>query len=159
MKGITPSLWFNNNAEEAIDFYKTVFDDVEVLSISRYGEAGPGPAGQVVTAEFRIAGQNFVAINAGPEFPFTEAISFVIHCESQEEVDHYWEKLTDGGEESQCGWLKDRFGLSWQVVPTQLMEMLQDEDPAKAMRVTQAMLQMHKIDIPTLEAARDQVPA
>jgi predicted 3-demethylubiquinone-9 3-methyltransferase (glyoxalase superfamily) len=159
MKGITPSLWFNNNAEEAIDFYKTVFDNVEVLSISRYTEAGPGPAGQVVTAEFRIAGQKLIAINAGSEFPFTEAISFVIHCESQDEVDYYWEKLTHGGEESQCGWLKDRFGLSWQVVPTALMDMLQDKDPVKAARVTQAMLQMRKIDIPTLEAARDQVPA
>jgi len=155
MKGITPSLWFNGNAEEAINYYLSVFKDGELLSVTRYNEAGPGPAGSVVTAEFRLADQQFIAINAGPEFPFTEAVSFVVHCESQDEVDYYWEKLTDGGEESMCGWLKDRFGLSWQVVPTVLNELLQGADAEGGVRATKAMLQMRKLDIAALQAAYD----
>jgi predicted 3-demethylubiquinone-9 3-methyltransferase (glyoxalase superfamily) len=153
MQKITPSLWFDNNAEEAATFYVSVFDDAEILNITRYTEAGPGPEGTAVTVSFRLHGQEFVAINGGPQFPFTEAISFTINCESQEEVDYYWEKLTDGGEPVQCGWLKDRFGLSWQVVPTILQELIGDKDPAKAKRVTEAMLKMIKLDIAQLQAA------
>ncbi len=153
MQRITPSLWFDNNAEEAATFYVSVFDDAEILNVTRYTEAGPGPEGTVVTISFRLHGQEFVAINGGPQFPFTEAISFTINCASQEEVDYYWEKLTDGGEPVQCGWLKDRFGLSWQVVPTILQELIGDKDPAKAKRVTEAMLKMIKLDIAQLQAA------
>jgi predicted 3-demethylubiquinone-9 3-methyltransferase (glyoxalase superfamily) len=150
---ITPSLWFDNNAEEAANFYVSVFDDAEVLNVTRYTEAGPGPEGTAVTVSFRLNGQEFVGINGGPEFSFTEAVSFMINCETQDEVDHYWEKLTDGGEPVQCGWLKDRFGLSWQVVPKVLGELLADEDPGKAKRVTEAMLKMVKLDIAGLQAA------
>jgi predicted 3-demethylubiquinone-9 3-methyltransferase (glyoxalase superfamily) len=153
MQRITPSLWFDNNAEEAATFYVSVFDDAEILNVTRYTEAGPGPEGTVVTISFRLHGQEFVAINGGPQFPFTEAISFTINCASQEEVDYYWEKLADGGEPVQCGWLKDRFGLSWQVVPTILQELIGDKDPAKAKRVTEAMLKMIKLDIAQLQAA------
>jgi len=153
---ITPSLWFDNNVEEAIEFYSTIFEDSEVLSVNRYGEGGPGPAGSVLVASFRLNGQEFIAINGGPHFTFTEAISFTIDCASQEEVDHFWDKLTDGGEPSQCGWLKDKFGLSWQVVPKILIELMQDEDPVKANRVMQAMLQMTKIDIAKLKEAYAQ---
>lgn len=156
MNKITPSLWFDNNVEEAIEFYSTIFEDSEVLSVNRYGEGGPGPAGSVLVASFRLNGQEFIAINGGPHFTFTEAISFTIDCASQEEVDHFWDKLTDGGEPSQCGWLKDKFGLSWQVVPKILIELMQDEDPVKANRVMQAMLQMTKIDIAKLKEAYAQ---
>lgn len=152
---ITPFLWFDNNAEEAMHFYVSVFKDAKVLNVSRYGEAGPGPAGSVMTATFRLNGQEFIALNGGPEFTFTEAVSFSIDCETQEDVDYYWDKLTAGGEPGPCGWLKDQFGLSWQVNPAILGKLLQDEDPAKANRVMQAMLQMSKIEIAKLQAAYD----
>lgn len=150
---ITPFLWFDDNAEEATNFYVSIFKNSEVLGISRYGEAGPGAAGTVMTISFRLDGQEFVALNGGPEFKFTEAISFVIDCASQEEVDELWDKLSEGGEKGPCGWLKDKFGLSWQVVPSVLTEMLQDTDHERANRVMQAMLQMTKIDIATLQQA------
>ena len=153
---ITPFLWFDDNAEEATNFYVSIFKNSEVLSISRYGEAGPGPEGTVMTTSFRLDGQEFIALNGGPQFKFTEAISFVIDCESQDEVDELWEKLSDGGEPGPCGWLKDKFGLSWQVVPSVLGEMLQDEDRERANRVMQAMLRMTKIDIAELERAYEQ---
>jgi len=155
---ITPMLWFNDNAEEAVNFYTSLFPNSKILSIERYGAGGPGPEGSVMTASFQIAGQQFVALNGGPHFKFTEAISLVISCDSQEEVDRYWEKLTaDGGEESQCGWLKDKYGLSWQVTPRVLIQLIQDPDKEKANRVFQAMLTMKKIEIPKLlEAAAQQ---
>jgi predicted 3-demethylubiquinone-9 3-methyltransferase (glyoxalase superfamily) len=153
---ITPFLWFDTQAEEAMNFYVSVFENSEVVNVSRYGDAGPRPAGTVMTATFRLDGQEFTALNGGPEFTFTEAISFHISCESQEEVDYYWDKLSAGGEPGPCGWLKDQFGLSWQVIPSRLGELLQDEDPAKANRVMQAMLQMSKIDIAKLQEAYDQ---
>jgi predicted 3-demethylubiquinone-9 3-methyltransferase (glyoxalase superfamily) len=153
MKRITPFLWFDNNAEEAMQFYTSIFKDSKVGSVSRYGDAGPGPKGAVMTAAFELDGQEFIALNGGPQFKFTEAISFVINCTSQEEVDYYWQRLTTGGQESQCGWLKDKFGLSWQVVPTILSQLLQDKDREKAGRVMNAMLQMSKIDIAALQRA------
>ncbi len=154
MQKITPFLWYDDKAEEAAKFYCSIFKDSKVLSINRYGDAGPGPKGSVMVAEFQIEGQKFVALNGGPHFKFTEAISFVINCETQEEVDYFWEKLTaDGGAESQCGWLRDKYGLSWQVVPTVLIELMKDKDPEKSQRVMKAMLQMKKIDIPTLKRA------
>ncbi|GAA4314764.1 VOC family protein [Mucilaginibacter gynuensis] len=146
MKKITPFLWFNNNAEEAIDFYTAVFKNSEKFSVTRAG-------GNVLTATFKLEDQEFIALNGGPHFTFTEAVSFSIDCKSQEEVDHYWEKLSEGGQKSRCGWLKDPFGLSWQVVPTRLVELLQDKDAAKAQRVMQAMMQMDKIIISDLEDA------
>lgn len=156
MQKITPFLWFDNQAEEAARFYCSIFKDSKLLNVARYGDAGPGPKGSVMIAEFQIEGQKFVALNAGPRFKFTEAISFVINCETQGEVDYFWEKLTaDGGAESMCGWLKDKYGLSWQVVPTILAELMADKDATKAQRVMQAMLQMKKIDIPTLKRAYD----
>lgn len=154
---ITPFLWFNDNVEEAMDFYLSIFEDAEVLSVSRYGDAGPGGEGKVMTATFRLAGQEFMALNGGPLFTFTEAISFFVNCESQEEVDDLWEKLSEGGTTSQCGWLKDKFGLSWQIIPSVLGELLQDEDRERANRVMQAMLQMTKIDIAQLQQAYTQV--
>jgi predicted 3-demethylubiquinone-9 3-methyltransferase (glyoxalase superfamily) len=157
MQKITPFLWYDDKAEEAANFYVSIFKNSKVLSVNRYGEAGPGPKGTVMIVEFQIDGQKFVTLNGGPLFKFTEAISFVINCETQEEVDYFWEKLTaDGGAESMCGWLKDKYGLSWQVVPTILTELMKDKDPAKAQRVMQAMLQMKKIDIPTLKRAYEQ---
>ena len=151
---ITPFLWFNDNAEEAMDFYVSIFPDSEMLSVTRYGEAGPGKAGSVMVGTFRLAGQEFIALNGGPQFSFTEAISFSVDCATQEEVDDYWDKLTaDGGEPGPCGWLKDKFGVSWQINPTVLGEMLGDADPAKANRVMQAMLGMTKIDIAGLRRA------
>ncbi len=156
MQKITPFLWFDNNAEEAMNFYVSVFRNSEVVSVSRNGEAGPGAEGTVMVATFRLDGQEFMVLNGGPQFTFSEAISFLIDCGSQEEVDYYWEKLSEGGETSQCGWLKDKFGLSWQVVPTVLGEMIQDKDPEKANRVVQAMLQMSKIDIAKLKEAYDR---
>ena len=155
-KKITPFLWFDNNAEEATNFYLSIFENSEILSVNRYGEAGPGAPGTVMTISFRLDGQEFIALNGGPQFKFTEAVSFLIECASQEEVDEFWEKLSAGGEPGPCGWLKDRFGLSWQVVPTVLFELLQDEDRARANRVMQAMLQMTKIDIAKLERAYEQ---
>jgi predicted 3-demethylubiquinone-9 3-methyltransferase (glyoxalase superfamily) len=153
MPKITPFLWFNDKAEEAANFYASVFKNSKVVSVSRYGESGPGPRGSVMTVNFQLDGQSFTALNGGPKFPFTEAVSFVVHCESQEEVDHYWDKLTAGGQEVQCGWLKDKYGLSWQIVPTALFRLLQDPDPGRSQRVMQAMLQMKKIDIAGLERA------
>jgi len=156
MQKITPYLWFDNQAEEAANFYVSIFNNSKIVNISRYGEAGPGPAGTVLTVSFELEGQQFTALNGGPAFKFTEAVSFFVDCKSQEEVDDLWEKLTEGGEEQPCGWLKDKFGLSWQIVPTVLIEMLNDPDPEKARRATEAMLQMKKIDIPTLEQAYEQ---
>ena len=151
---ITPCLWFDDQAEAAANLYISLFKDSRILNITRYGEAGPGPKGSVVTVAFELSGQKFIALNGGPYFKFTEAVSFSIDCKTQEEVDWFWEKLiSGGGEESQCGWLKDKFGLSWQVIPTVLGEMLSDPDPQKAKRATEAMLKMRKIDIAALERA------
>ncbi len=154
MQPIVPYLWFNNQAEEAANFYTSIFKNSKILSVARFGEAGPGPAGGVMTVSFQLNGQEFVALNGGPEFNFTEAISFYVPCASQEEVDYYWEKLTEGGQESQCGWLKDKFGLSWQIIPTILMELLSDPDAEKAHRAMEAMLKMRKIDIQALQQAK-----
>jgi len=149
-------LWFDNQAEEAANFYVSVFKNSKVLSVVRYGETGPGPKGTVMTVEFELEGQKFVGLNGGPHFKFTEAVSFVINCETQEEVDYFWEKLTaEGGAESQCGWLKDRYGLSWQVVPTAVIEMLKDKDPERSQRAMKAVLQMKKIDIGQAKQAYD----
>ena len=153
MKKITPFLWFDNNAEEAMHFYVSIFKNSEVLSVTRYGEAGPGPSGSVMTATFQLDGLELIALNGGPHFKFTEAISLSVNCETQEEVDELWEKLSEGGETGRCGWLKDKFGLSWQVNPRVLGELLGDKDPEKAKRVMAAMLQMDKIDIDTLRKA------
>jgi len=154
---ITPFLWFDSQAEEAAKFYVSIFNDSKITSISHYGEGAPVPAGTVMTVAFQIEGQKFTALNGGPLFSFTEAISFVVHCQNQAEVDYYWEKLTNGGTEIQCGWLKDKYGVSWQVVPDKLMELLNHPDAAKAQRVTQAMLQMVKLDLNVLQEAADRV--
>lgn len=156
MQKITPFLWFDNNAEEALNFYTSTFKDAKIGGASRYDKSFPDRAGQIMTATFYLFGQEFLALNGGPLFQFTEAISFLVRCEDQQEVDYYWNRLTEGGKESQCGWLKDKFGLSWQIIPNALTQMLADKDPAKAHRVMQAMLQMKKIDIAALERARDQ---
>jgi predicted 3-demethylubiquinone-9 3-methyltransferase (glyoxalase superfamily) len=153
MSKITPFLWFDDQAEEAVNLYTSIFKNSKIKEVSRYGEAGPGPAGSVMVVNFELDGQEFTALNGGPVFKFNEAVSFVVNCETQEEVDDLWEKLTDGGEEVQCGWLKDKFGLSWQIVPTKLGELMGDPDPVKAQRVTQAMLQMKKLDIAGLQRA------
>lgn len=153
MQKISPFLWFDNQAEEAANLYVSLFDDAEITDIARYPEGTPGPAGQVMTVNFKLEGQEYTALNGGPEFPFTEAVSFVVRCKDQDEVDRYWSQLTEGGEESQCGWLKDRFGLSWQIVPDRLGELLGDPDPARSHAAMQAMLQMSKIEIKTLEDA------
>jgi predicted 3-demethylubiquinone-9 3-methyltransferase (glyoxalase superfamily) len=155
MQKITPFLWFDDKAEEAMNFYVSIFKNSRVVSITRYGEAGPGAVGSVMTASFVLDGLEFVALNGGPQFTFSPAISFVVNCTTQEEVDELWAKLSAGGKEVQCGWLEDRYGLSWQIVPTALVEMLNDADPAKANRVMQAMLQMVKIDIEGLRRAYD----
>jgi len=156
MQKITPFLWFDGKAEEAMNFYVSIFKNSKVVNVTRYGEAGPGPKGTVMTAKFELDGQEFVALNGGPQFTFTEAISFVVNCATQQEVDEFWEKLSEGGEKSRCGWLKDKYGLSWQVVPTVLVEMLQDKDAEKSKRVMQAMLQMDKLDIKALKQAYQQ---
>jgi len=153
---ITPFLWFDNQAEEAAAFYTSIFPNSRVSKVVRYGDAGPGPAGSVMTVDFQLEGQSFVALNGGPLFKFTEAISFVVNCQTQEEVDAYWEKLTAGGSDIQCGWLKDKFGLSWQIVPTALIEFLSDRDPEKAARVMKTMLTMKKLDIRRLQHAYDE---
>jgi predicted 3-demethylubiquinone-9 3-methyltransferase (glyoxalase superfamily) len=153
---ITPFLWFDHQAEEAVQFYASIFKDSKVGTVTRYGEAGPGPKGSVMTMAFELDGQGFVALNGGPQYQFTPAISFVINCESQEEVDHYWETLSAGGEEIQCGWLRDKYGVSWQVVPTVLIDMLHDKDATRAQHVMKAMLQMKRIDIARLEEAYRQ---
>lgn len=156
MQKITPFLWFNDQAEEAVNFYTSIFKNSKILNVARYGEAGPGPKGSVMTVVFQLNDQEFIALNGGPLFKFTEAISFVVNCETQEEVDDLWEKLSVGGEKSECGWLKDKYGLSWQIVPTVLGELLSDPDPEKSQRVMKAMLQMKKIDIKTLKQAYAQ---
>jgi predicted 3-demethylubiquinone-9 3-methyltransferase (glyoxalase superfamily) len=156
MQKITPFLWFDGKAEEAMNFYVSLFEDSKVESISRYGEAGPGPKGTVMSVTFQLAGQKFMALNAGPQFKFTPAISFFVNCETQEEVDRFWEKLSEGGQIQQCGWLQDKFGLSWQIVPSILGKLLNDPDAAKAARVMKAMLQMKKLDIEGLKRAADQ---
>jgi predicted 3-demethylubiquinone-9 3-methyltransferase (glyoxalase superfamily) len=150
---ITPFLWFDNQAEEAVAFYISVFKNAKAGPVMRCGDAGPGPKGSVLCAVFELEGVQFTAMNGGPHFKFTEAISLLIHCGSQEEVDYFWEKLGEGGQTSQCGWLKDKYGLSWQVTPDRLLELNMDPDPAKAGRVMQAMMQMTKIDIAALERA------
>jgi len=148
---ITPFLWFDNNAEEAMNLYISVFKNSKVGTVTRYGDAGPGPKGSVLTASFELGGQKFVALNGGPRFKFTEAVSFVINCETQEEIDYFWDRLTsDGGQESMCGWLKDKFGLSWQVVPTELGSLLTGE---KSNQVMQALMQMKKLDLGELKRA------
>lgn len=154
---IVPNLWFDTQAEEAAAFYTSVFPNSRVVSVARYTEAGPGPAGSVMTVEFELDGRRFVGINGGPQFPFTEAVSFQITCDSQEELDAYWARLTDGGEEGPCGWCKDRYGLSWQVVPAGMEELFADPDPGRAHRAMQAMLAMKKLDIAALRAAADGV--
>lgn len=160
MQKITPFLWYDDNAEEAVKFYVSIFKNSKIRGITRYDEAGAKaagrPEGSAMTVEFQLEGQEFVALNGGPHFKFTEAVSFVVNCETQEEVDEFWNRLSEGGQEVQCGWLKDKYGLSWQVVPTVLPELLKDKDPAKAKRVMEAMLQMKKIDIKTLKQAYGQ---
>jgi len=156
MQKITPFLWFDNNAEEAANFYVSVFKNSKVLNVARYGEVGPGPKGTVMTVEFELDGQEFVALNGGPQFKFTEAVSFVVNCDTQEEVDYYWERLSEGGEKSRCGWLRDKFGLGWQVTPTILGKLLADKDQEKANRVMQTMLKMDKLDIEPLQRAYEE---
>jgi predicted 3-demethylubiquinone-9 3-methyltransferase (glyoxalase superfamily) len=153
---ITPFLWFDHQAEEAATFYTSIFLNSKITKVARYGEAGPGPAGTAMTVEFQLDGQTFVALNGGPHFKFTEAISFVVNCQTQEEVDYYWEKLTVDGTPVQCAWLKDKFGLSWQIVPSILGKLLSDPDPVKSQRVMQAMLKMKKLDIRTLQEAYEK---
>ncbi|OGB00391.1 MAG: hypothetical protein A3E79_15810 [Burkholderiales bacterium RIFCSPHIGHO2_12_FULL_61_11] len=153
MQKITPFLWFDDRAEEAMNFYVSIFRNSRVLAVTRYGDAGPGPKGTVMTANFLLDGQEFVALNGGPTYQFTPAISFVVNCESQEEVDEFWEKLSAGGREDQCAWLQDKFGVSWQIVPTVLVKLLNDPDPLKAQRVMAAMMKMKKIDIAALQRA------
>ena len=153
MKKITPYLWFENQAEEAANYYASIFKNSKIHEIQRYGEAGPGPAGSAMIVTFELEGQNFIALNGGPQFKFNEAISFYVDCQTQEEVDELWAKLSAGGEEGPCGWLKDKYGLSWQIIPTTLTELLSDPDPEKAERVMKAMLQMSKIDIEGLKKA------
>ena len=156
MQKITPFLWFDGTAEEAMNFYVSIFKNSKIVSVTRYGEAGPGPKGSVMTAAFQLDGQEFVALNGGPQFKFTEAISFWVRCETQEEIDEMWEKLSAGGAKSRCGWLKDKYGLSWQIVPPILGEMLQDKDAEKSQRVMAAMMQMDKIDISLLTKAYER---
>ena len=157
MQKITPFLWFDNQAEEAVNFYVSVFKNSKVGTIARYGDSGPGPKGSVMTIAFELDGQNFTALNGGPHFKFTEAISLVVNCANQEEVDYFWGKLTaDGGQEVQCGWLKDKYGLSWQVVPKILPELVQSGDPKKSERVMKALMQMKKLDVAKLKEAAEQ---
>lgn len=156
MQKITPCLWFDDQAEEAVNFYTSIFKNSKIGSITRYGEEGHRPTGSVMTMTFQVNGQEFMALNGGPEFTFSPAISFLVNCETQEEVDELWEKLSEGGEKGQCGWLKDKFGVSWQIVPTVLGEMLNDRDAEKSRRVTKAMLQMGKLDIERLKLAYEQ---
>jgi predicted 3-demethylubiquinone-9 3-methyltransferase (glyoxalase superfamily) len=153
MQKITPFLWFDNQAEEAVNFYISIFKDGKIGKVSRYGDAGPGPKDSVMVATFELFGQEFMALNGGPLFKFTEAISMLVNCETQEEVDAYWAQLSEGGQTSRCGWLKDKYGLSWQIVPTILGKLMSNPDPEKSKRVMMAMLQMDKIDIETLQQA------
>ena len=156
MQKITPYLWFDDQAEEAANFYTSIFKHSKVGEVTRYGKAGPRPEGMAMTVSFKLQGQEFVALNGGPEFKFNEAISFLVSCDSQEEVDYFWDNLGEGGEAGPCGWLKDKYGVSWQVIPTALTELLSDPDPEKSQRVMQAMLQMSKIDIEGLRQAYEQ---
>ena len=158
MPSIVPNLWFDGNAEQAAEFYVSVFPNSRIVSTTNYTEAGPGKPGTTVTVEWELDGQRFVGINGGPDFTFSAAISFQIDCADQTEVDYYWDKLTDGGAEIQCGWLKDRFGLSWQVVPEGAVELFSDPDPERAKRATEAMFSMKKLDLAALRAAADAVP-
>jgi len=153
MHKINPCLWFDTQAEEAARFYTSVFPNSRLLEVTRYGKVGPRPEGMVMTVDFELDGQKFVALNGGPEFTFNEAVSFQVSCETQDEVDAYWTTLTEGGEEGPCGWLKDRYGVSWQIIPTRLIELITDSDPQVCQRVIGAMLEMKKIDIATLEEA------
>ena len=153
MQRITPFLWFDDDAEEAANFYTSIFKNSKIKGVSRYGEAGPGPKGSVMVVNFELDGEKFIALNGGPQFQFTEAISLVVNCKNQEDVDYYWGRLTDGGQPVQCGWLKDKFGLSWQVTPTILAELMQDKDPAVRERVMKQMMQMVKLDIEPLKQA------
>jgi len=155
MPRITPNLWMDTEGLEAAEFYCAIFPNSKINSVSRYGDTGPREAGSVLTVEFELDGQPFTIINGGPEFQFDEAVSFLIACKDQDEVDYYWDKLTDGGEESQCGWLKDRFGLSWQVVPEEFEKIMTDSDPARVNRAMQAMFGMKKLDLAGLRAAAD----
>ena len=155
MGKVIPFLWYDSDAEAAAELYTSLFPNSRILEVTRYGSAGPGPEGSAMIVSFELDGQRFLALNGGPAHPFTEAVSLQIDCETQEEVDRYWDALTDGGEESVCGWLKDRWGLSWQVVPRALPKLLSDPDPEKAQRVMAAMLQMRKIDVAALEAAAE----
>ena len=155
MQKITPFLWFNGQAEEAVNFYVSIFKNSKAGSIQRYGDAGPGPKGTVMSATFQLEGQDFYALNGGPQFSFTPAISFFVNCETQQEVDELWEKLSQDGEKGRCGWLKDKFGLSWQVIPSTLGKLLQGKDPEKSKRAMQAMMKMDKIDIAALQKAYD----
>jgi predicted 3-demethylubiquinone-9 3-methyltransferase (glyoxalase superfamily) len=159
MPKITPNLWFDTEAEEAAGFYTSIFKNSRIVNVTHYTAAGPRPAGMVMTVEFELDGQRFVGINGGPEFTFDEAVSLQIDCETQDDVDYYWERLSAGGEEGPCGWLKDRYGLSWQVVPTGMEELFADPDPGRVERATQAMLGMRKLDIAALRRAADGVPA
>ncbi len=156
MQKITPCLWFDTQGEEAAEFYVSVFDNSQITQVSRYGEAGPGTPGSVLTVAFELDGVPFTALNGGPVFTFNEAVSFQVSCESQEEVDHFWGRLSEGGEEGQCGWLKDRYGVSWQIVPTALPELLGDHDPERARRAMEAMLGMKKLDIEGMRRAAQE---
>lgn len=153
MQKIAPFLWFDGNAEEAMNFYVSIFENSKVSSVRRWGDGAPGPKGSVMSTSFQLAGQQFFALNGGPQFKFSPAISFFVDCQTQEEVDHLWEKLSEGGRKQQSGWLTDKFGVTWQIVPTVLGEMLQDTDPVKSARVMDAMLKMEKLDIAALQAA------
>lgn len=153
MQKITPFLWFDSNAEAAVKFYTSIFKSSKILNVVRYSKGAPGPEGAVMTIRFRILGMEFTALNGGPAFQFNSSVSFVVNCETQEEVDFYWRKLSAGGKKIQCGWLEDKYGISWQVVPTVLFKLIGDKDPDKAARVTQAMLKMVKLDIKRLQAA------
>ena len=156
MQKITPFLWFDNQAEDAAKLYVSIFKNSKIVTTTRYGEAGPGPKGSVMTVVFELDGQEFIALNGGPQFKFTEAISFSVNCKTQQEVDEFWKKLSERGEEGPCGWLKDKYGLSWQINPTILGELLNDPDPKKSRRVMEAMLKMKKIDIAGLKKAYEQ---
>ena len=156
MQKITPFLWFDGQAEEAMNFYTSIFKNSKIGRVTRFGAAGPGPKGSVMIASFELNGQEFTALNGGPQFKFTEAISFFVNCETQEEVNELWEKLSAGGKKGQCGWLKDKFGVSWQIIPAALGKLMGDKDPEKSKRVMQAMLKMQKIEIKALQQAYDQ---
>jgi len=153
---ITPFLWFDTQAEKAANFYVSIFKNSKVTAITRYGDSGPGNKGSVMTVAFTLDGQQFTALNAGPQFPFTEAVSFVVNCETQNEIDYFWEKLSAGGKKVECGWLKDKFGLSWQIVPTEFFEMISNATPQQSNRVMQALMQMEKLDLAKLKQAYNE---